>query len=160
MLPPSLQDWLPEGHLAPFLSDVVTELDGSAIYQSYDEKDGRGQAAYHPVMMVKLLFYGYCVGVMSSRKIEAATYDPVAFRYLAADEHPDHASIRRPEIRNSVFDIQPIGRVRERPACRDLPERRKARTRRTSSRAFPSMPPPPPPEPARASGQRWHNCPH
>ncbi len=93
MMPPSLEDWLPERHLARFLSDVVTELDLSAIYQSYDEKDGRGQAAYHPVMMVKLLFYGYCAGVMSSRKIEAATYDHVAFRYLAANEHPDHASI-------------------------------------------------------------------
>ena len=93
MMPPSLEDWLPEGHLARFLSDVVTELDLSAIYQSYEEKDGRGQAAYHPVMMVKLLFYGYCIGVMSSRKIEAATYDHVAFRYLAVNEHPDHASI-------------------------------------------------------------------
>lgn len=93
MMPPSLEDWLPEGHLARFISDVVAELDLSAIYQSYDEKDGRGQAAYHPVMMVKLLFYGYCVGVMSSRKIEAATYDHVAFRYLAANEHPDHDSI-------------------------------------------------------------------
>jgi len=93
LLPPSLQDWLPEGHLARFISDVVAELDLSAIYQSYEEKDGRGQAAYHPVMMVKLLLYGYCIGVVSSRKIEAATYDHVAFRYLAAQEHPDHDSM-------------------------------------------------------------------
>jgi len=93
LLPPSLQDWLPEGHLARFISDVVAELDLRAIYQSYEEKDGRGQAAYHPVMMVKLLLYGYCIGVVSSRKIEAATYDHVAFRYLAAQEHPDHDSI-------------------------------------------------------------------
>ena len=93
LLPPSLQDWLPEGHLARFISDVVAELDLRAIYQSYEEKDGRGQAAYHPVMMVKLLLYGYCIGVVSSRKIEAATYDHVAFRYLAAQEHPDHDSM-------------------------------------------------------------------
>jgi transposase len=93
MLPPSLNDWLPEGHLARFISDVVTELDLSAIYGSYEDKDGRGQAAYHPVMMVKLLLYGYCVGVASSRKIESATYNDIAFRYLAANEHPDHDSI-------------------------------------------------------------------
>ena len=93
MMPPSLEDWLPEGHLARFLSDVVAELDLSAVYQSYEEKDGRGQAAYHPLMMVKVLLYGYCVGVVASRKIEAATYDQVPFRYLAANEHPDHDSI-------------------------------------------------------------------
>jgi len=93
MMPPSLSEWLPEGHLARFISDVVTELDLGAIYRSYEEKDGRGQAAYHPVRMVKLLLYGYCIGVVSSRKIEAATYDHVAFRYLAANEHPDHDSI-------------------------------------------------------------------
>lgn len=93
MLPPSLEEWLPEGHLARFLSDVVGELDLGAIHQSYDEKDGRGQAAYHPLMMVKVLFYGYCIGVVASRKIEAATYENVAFRYLAANEHPDHSSL-------------------------------------------------------------------
>jgi len=93
MLPPSLNDWLPEGHLSRFISDVVRELDLRAVYQSYAEKDGRGQAAYHPLMMVKLLWYGYCVGVVASRKIEAATYDQVAFRYLAANQHPDHDSI-------------------------------------------------------------------
>ena len=92
MLPPSLEDWLPEGHLARFISDVVGELDLSGIYRSY-EKDGRGQAAYHPLMMVKLLFYGYSMGVVASRKMEAATYDNVAFRYLSANEHPDHCSL-------------------------------------------------------------------
>lgn len=93
MMPPSLEDWLPEGHLARFIADVVGELDLSAIYRSYDEKDGRGQAAYHPLMMVKVLFYGYCVGVVASRKIEAAIEETVAFRYLAANEHPDHSSL-------------------------------------------------------------------
>jgi len=93
LLPPSLQDWLPEDHLARFIGDVVDELDLSKILAVYERKDGRGQAAYHPVMMVRLLLYGYCRGVVSSRKIERATYEDVAFRYLAADEHPDHDTI-------------------------------------------------------------------
>src|ERR1700692_3531787 len=93
LLPPSLHDWLPEKHLARFLVDVVETLDLGAIYASYDAKDGRGQAAYAPEMMVRLLLYGYCVGVFSSRKIETKTYEEVAFRYLSADEHPDHDTI-------------------------------------------------------------------
>lgn len=92
LLPPSFNDWLPEGHLARFLNEVVDELDLSAIYQSY-EKDGRGKAAYHPGMMVRLLLYGYCIGVVSSRAIERATYEEVAFRYLSGDQHPDHDTI-------------------------------------------------------------------
>jgi transposase len=103
LLPPSLQDWLPEGHLARFVSDVVDGLDLSAIYTVYKRKDGRGLAAYHPVMMVRLLLYGYCVGVVSSRKIECRTYEDVAFRYLAADQHPDHdtiASFRQTHLQN------------------------------------------------------------
>src|SRR5438105_4741146 len=93
LLPPSLQDWLPEHHLARFIVDVVDELDLSKILAVYGSQDGRGLAAYHPVMMVRLLLYGYCRGVVSSRKIERATYEDVAFRYLAADEHPDHDTI-------------------------------------------------------------------
>ena len=93
LLPPSLHDWLPEKHLARFLVDVVEMLDLSAIYASYEAKDGRGQAAYLPEMMVRLLLYGYCVGVYSSRKIELRTYEDVAFRFLSADEHPDHDTI-------------------------------------------------------------------
>src|SRR5713101_6475855 len=92
LLPPSLHDWLPEKHLARFLAEVVDSLDLGAIYAGYDEKDGRGQAAYHPAMMVRVLLYGYCTGTCSSRQIEAETYEDVAFRYLAADEHPDHSS--------------------------------------------------------------------
>jgi transposase len=83
LLPPSLHDWLPENHLARFLADLVRTLDLSAIYRFYEQRDGRGQAAYHPAMMVRLLLYGYCVGVMSSRKIERRTYEDVAFRYLS-----------------------------------------------------------------------------
>jgi transposase len=93
LFPPSLHDWLPEGHLARFLLDVVSALDLSAIYTSYAEKDGRGQAAYAPEMMVRVLLYGYATGVYSSRKIQARTFEDVAFRYLSGDQHPDHATI-------------------------------------------------------------------
>jgi transposase len=93
LLPPSLHDWLPEKHLARFLVDVVDALDLGAIYDSYEEKDGRGQAAYDPAMMVRVLLYGYCTGSYSSRKIQAKTYEDIAFRYLAADEHPDHSTL-------------------------------------------------------------------
>jgi transposase len=93
LLPPSLQDWLPENHLARFVADVMNELDLSAIYASYERSDGRGLSAYHPVLMARLLLYGYCIGITSSRKIEQATYDNVAFRYLSADQHPDHDTV-------------------------------------------------------------------
>jgi transposase len=93
LFPPSLHDWLPEGHLARFLVDVVSALDLSAVFASYEEKDGRGQAAYAPAMMVRVLLYGYATGVYSSRKLEAKTYDDVAFRYLSADTHPDHDTL-------------------------------------------------------------------
>jgi len=61
LLPPSLQDWLPESHLARFVADIVNELDLSEIYAQYEGKDGRGLAAYHPLLMTRLLLYGYCV---------------------------------------------------------------------------------------------------
>lgn len=93
LFPPSLHDWLPEGHLARFLVDVVSALDLSLVYASYTEKDGRGQAAYAPEMMVRLLLYGYATGVYSSRKIELRTYEDLAFRYLSGDRHPDHDTI-------------------------------------------------------------------
>jgi transposase len=92
LLPPSLHDWLPEGHLARFIADVIEELDLGAVYESY-AGDGRGLAAYQPAMMVRLLLYGYCLGVVSSRKIERATYEDVAFRFLSVDAHPDHDTI-------------------------------------------------------------------
>ena len=92
LFPPSLHDWLPEGHFARFIVDVIEELDLDSIFQSY-KGDGRGMAAYPPLMMVRVLLYGYCRGVVSSRKIQRATYEDVAFRYLSADTHPDHATI-------------------------------------------------------------------
>jgi transposase len=92
LLPPALQDWLPEDHLANFISDVVDTLDLSEIVDSYDNSAG-GQAPFHPRMMVKLLFYAYCVGIPSSRKIEQNTYDAIPFRILSTDRHPDHDTI-------------------------------------------------------------------
>jgi transposase len=93
LLPPSLHDWLPEGHVAHFVGDVVDTLDLSRVFESYAQGDGRGQPPYNPRMMVKLLVYGYCTGRPSSRRIERATYDDVAFRVLSGDQHPDHDSI-------------------------------------------------------------------
>jgi transposase len=69
LLPPDLREWLPEGHLALFISDVVDELDLSAIWRHYESGDGRGRPPYHPLMMVKLLVYGYRIGKVSSRKL-------------------------------------------------------------------------------------------
>ena len=93
LMPPSLQDWLPENHLARFIADVVNELDLSSIYAEYERKDGRGLSAYHPLLITRLLLYGYCIGTTSSRKIEQATHDNIAFRYLSADQHPDHDTL-------------------------------------------------------------------
>jgi transposase len=92
LLPPSLLDWLPEGHLAHFILDVVEQLDLSKIYASY-KGDGRGQPPYEPGMMTALLFYAYCTGVPSSRQIEKRTFEDVAFRVIAANRHPDHDSV-------------------------------------------------------------------
>jgi len=93
LLPPDMRQWLPEGDLALFISDVVDELDLSVIYGSYETGDGRGQPPYDPAMLVKVLLYAYCTGLRSSRKIERATYRDVAIRVLAGDQHPDHDSI-------------------------------------------------------------------
>jgi transposase len=93
LLPPDLRQWLPDDHLALYVSDVVEQLDLSAILKPYEEGDARGQPPYHPQMMVKLLLYGYCVGKLSSRKIEQASYDDVGFRVLSGNQQPDHASI-------------------------------------------------------------------
>lgn len=93
LLPPSLQDWLPARHLARFIAEVVEELDLGTIYADHERKDGRGQAAYHPLMLTRILLYAYAIGLTSSRRIEKATYDDVAVRFLAADQHPDHDTI-------------------------------------------------------------------
>lgn len=95
LLPPSVQDWLPESHLARYVVEVVEGLDLSKLESVYA---GRGSAAYHPAMLLSLLIYGYATGAYSSRKIERASYDSLAFRFIACDQHPDHdtlASFRR-----------------------------------------------------------------
>lgn len=92
LLPPSLRDWLPEDHLAYFVSDVVDQLDLSAIHEVY-ERELRGQPPYNPRMMTKLLVYGYCVGVYSARKIQRRLVEDVAFRVLAAGNEPDFRTI-------------------------------------------------------------------
>ena len=95
LLPPSVDDWLPERHLARFVAEVIDGLDLRAMIGAYR---GSGSAAHHPRMLLSVLVYGYATGVFSSRKLERATYDSVAFRFLAANDHPDHdtiASFRR-----------------------------------------------------------------
>jgi len=95
LLPPSIDDWLPDGHLARFVVEIVAQLNLCSLKDSYA---GRGSQAHNPSMLTALLFYGYATGVFSSRKLERSTYDSVAFRYIAANTHPDHdtiASFRR-----------------------------------------------------------------
>lgn len=92
LLPPSLRDWLPEGHLAFFVSDLVDQLDLSAITTVYEQED-RGYPPYHPVMMTKVLVYAYCIGVFASRRIQRRLVEDVAFRVLAAGNAPDFRTI-------------------------------------------------------------------
>lgn len=97
LFPPAFRDWLPTDHLVFFVMDLVGQLDLGEIYRSYEGSKG-GKPPYSPTMMTVLLFYSYCVGVFSSRKIEKACYEQIPFRVLTADQHPDHdtvASFRR-----------------------------------------------------------------
>jgi transposase len=100
LLPPSVDEWLPEQHLARFVVEVIDGLDLRAMAGGYR---GSGSASYHPSMLLGLLVYGYATGVFSSRKLERATYDSVAFRFIAANDHPDHdtiAAFRRRFVRD------------------------------------------------------------
>ena len=90
LMPPSVDEWLPASHLARFIVEVVDGLDLRAMRQSYR---GTGSASYHPATLLSLLVYGCATGVFSSRKLERATYDSVAFRFIAANDHPDHDTI-------------------------------------------------------------------
>jgi transposase len=90
LLPPSVDEWLPEQHLARFVVEVVDGLDLRGMSGAYR---GSGSASYHPRMLLGLLVYGYATGVFSSRKLERASYDSVAFRFIAANDHPDHDTI-------------------------------------------------------------------
>lgn len=96
LLPPAPRDWLPEGHLAHFVSDTIDQLDLSPFFERYAARaSGKGQKAYHPAMMLKVLIYSYCVGIFSSRKIMAALEELVPLRYLAAGNGPGHRTIAR-----------------------------------------------------------------
>ncbi len=114
LMPPSVDEWLPERHLARFVVEVIETLDLRAMVGSYR---GSGEASYHPRLLLGLLIYGYATGVFSSRKLERATYDSVAFRFVGANEHPDHdtiAAFRRrflPQI-EALF-VQVLGLARE-----------------------------------------------
>src|SRR5471030_3523774 len=95
LMPPSVDEWLPERHLARFVVEVIAGLDLRAMTGDYR---GSGEASYHPSVLLGLLIYGYATGVFSSRKLERASYDSVALRFIAANQHPDHdtiASFRR-----------------------------------------------------------------
>ncbi len=96
LMPGSPREWLPEGHLAHFISDTVDQLDLAAFYERYLKREHeKGEKAYHPRMLLKVLIYGYCVGVVSSRKIAGAIEELVPLRYLAAGNAPNHRTIAR-----------------------------------------------------------------
>src|ERR1019366_4622889 len=84
LLPPSVDEWLPEKHLARFVVEVIDRMDLRAMSGSYR---GSGSASYHPRMLLGILVYGYATGIFSSRKLERATYDSVAFRFIGANDH-------------------------------------------------------------------------
>ena len=113
LLPPSVNEWLPERHLARFVVEIVDGLDLSAMSRAYR---GSGSAPYHPSVLVGLLVYGYASGVFSSRQLERATYDSVAFRFVASNQHPDHdtiASFRRrflPRIESLFVEVLQVAR--------------------------------------------------
>src|ERR671915_72907 len=94
LMPPSVREWLPAGHLAWYLLDVVERLDLDGFYGAY-RADGSGRPAHDPAMMVALLLYAYCVGERSSRRIERRCVEDVAFRVIAANRAPDHTTISR-----------------------------------------------------------------
>jgi transposase len=99
LLPPDLRDWLPEGHLAWFILDVVDQLDLQLFYRQHRD-DGHGHPAYDPKLLLGVLLYGYCLGVRSSRQIERRLTEDIAFRVLAANQTPDHVTIARFRVRH------------------------------------------------------------
>src|SRR5664279_1305773 len=114
LMPPSVDEWLPERHLARFVVEVIGTLDLRAMTGSYR---GSGEASYHPQLLLGIMIYGYATGVFSSRKLERATYDSVAFRFVAANEHPDHDTIavfRRRFLKQiEALFVQVLGLARE-----------------------------------------------
>jgi transposase len=111
LLPPSVDEWLPGQHLARFVVEVVESLDLRAMTGDYR---GSGLASYHPAVLLGILVYGYASGVFSSRKLERATYDSVALRFVAANQHPDHDTIATPE---PVEGPTALSEADRRPVC-------------------------------------------
>jgi transposase len=113
LMPHDLNLWLPENHLARFVVDIVDKLDFRSIYLKYSKS---GSQAYDPKLLLALIFYGYATGIFSSRKIEAATYDSVAFRFIAGNLHPDHDTIANfrkrflPQLKGWFKEVLLIGR--------------------------------------------------
>jgi transposase len=101
LLPPDLRDWLPEGHLAWFVIDVVNQLDLQPFYRAHRD-DGHGHPAYDPKTLLGVLLYAYAIGVRSSRQIERRCHEDVAFRVLAANQAPDHVTIARFRVRHET----------------------------------------------------------
>ena len=114
LMPPSVDEWLPQRHLARFVAEVIEGLDLRAMTGSYR---GSGEASYHPQLLLGLIIYGYATGVFSSRSLERATHDSVAFRFIAANEHPDHdtiATFRRRFLKQiEALFVQVLGVARE-----------------------------------------------
>lgn len=96
LVPPSITEWVPEGSLARFVFEAMDEMDREGKLDSFYKKyraDGWGSAAYHPLMMIKILLHGYCLGITSSRKLAQALQNDVSFRFLAANQQPDFRTI-------------------------------------------------------------------
>ena len=110
LMPPSVRDWLPEDHLAWFVLDVVAELDLAEFYAAHRD-DGRGGAVYDPALMLAVLIYAYCVGDRSSRRIERRLSEDVAFRVVAANQRPDHATLARFRARHQDAIATLFGQV-------------------------------------------------
>ena len=114
LFPPSVDEWLPQRHLARYVVEVVEGLELSEMVKAYR---GAGSASYHPAMLLSLLIYGYATRVFSSRAIERATYDSVAFRFIAANEHPDHDTIAHfrkrflPQIESLFIEVLKLART-------------------------------------------------
>src|ERR671926_532649 len=110
LLPPSLREWLPEGHLAWFVIDAVAALDLSGFYAAY-RVDGHGRPAHDPAMMVALLLYGYAIGERSSRRLERRCMEDVATRVICANQAPDHTTIARFRQRHETALAELFGEV-------------------------------------------------
>src|SRR6266852_4780658 len=141
LLPPSVDEWLPEKHLARFVVEVIDGMDLRAMSGSYR---GSGSASYHPRMLLGILVYGYATGIFSSRKLERATYDSVAFRFIAANDHPDHDTIATFRQRFLTACQYPTSWRGAKIACKKSPKLapRSRRAAKNASRASrPSMRP-------------------